>query len=100
MDEQKPDDPLNWAEDFHMTRAQASAYARAHGFQVAVSSLAKHAWRGDGPLISYFGAKPYYRVADFRAWFVARTRRARSTSRRRQTEASVPKDCPAGPDDP
>jgi len=76
------DDPLNWPEQRHLTRDEAARYARALGFRMQPATLAKHAWRGDGPVMTFFGSKPYYVLADFRAWLLARTRRSRSTTRR------------------
>jgi hypothetical protein len=75
------EDPLSWPPERHLTREEASAYARALGFRMQASSLAKFACRGDGPLITYLGAKPYYVLADLRSWLESRTRRSRSTQR-------------------
>jgi hypothetical protein len=73
------DDPLQLRDDYLMTREEASQYARALGVRLAVSTLAKAAWRGDGPVITYQGNKPYYAIADLRSWLASRTRKRRST---------------------
>lgn len=64
----KPEDPLSWPDDRWLTRAEASAYARALGLRLAVSTLAKHAWRGDGPPMRKLKRRCYYRLADLRTW--------------------------------
>lgn len=67
-------DPLIWTDDYLMTRAEASAYARALGIHLAVSTLAKLADKPHGPPIDRFGRRVYYRVSAFRAWLTARLR--------------------------
>lgn len=69
--------PLLWPDDRLLTRAEASSYARAHGLRLAVSTLAKRAWRGNGPPILYFGRRPYYKLSDLREWLTKQTRGGR-----------------------
>lgn len=78
------DNPLNWPDERLLTRDEAAAYARALGLRMKSATLAKYAWRGDGPLMTYFGAKPHYRLGDLRAWLMARMRRSRSTTRKQR----------------
>ena len=77
----KDDNPLLWPDERHLTRDEAAAYARTLGFRLAPRTLAKYACGGAGPLITYFGSKPYYQLADLRSWLLGRTRRSRSTVR-------------------
>jgi len=68
------ENPLDWPDDYLMTRRRASAFARAHGIHLAVSTLAKYVKRGGGPPITYVGRRVYYAVGTFRAWLNARKR--------------------------
>ncbi len=72
--------PLSWPNGFRMTRAEASALAKALGYPVAVATLAKLAVIGGGPEIVYFGRKPGYRVGAFKRWLSSKTTVASSTS--------------------
>lgn len=89
------DDPLAWGDDRLLTRAEACAYARSLGLRLQPATLAKYASKGIGPEITYFGAKPYYRLADLRAWLVSRLRRSSSTARPSVRKQAVPKRKPS-----
>jgi hypothetical protein len=75
----KNDDPLHWPEDRHLTRDEAARFARALGFRLSVATLAKYAVVGTGPVITFFGARPFYKLVDLRDWLRSRIRRSRST---------------------
>ena len=66
--------PLTWDDAYLMSRAEASAYARALGIHLAVSTLAKLVGKPQGPPIERFGNRVYYRVGPFRAWLKSRLR--------------------------
>lgn len=64
----------------YLTRREAASYLAAEGFPCAPSTLAKHAWQGDGPPFIRFGLRPLYRPDDLINWAVGRSRRCTSTS--------------------
>jgi hypothetical protein len=81
-----------------LRRAEASKYlADAHGVQCAVSTLAKLASSGGGPLYCRIGPYPFYATEDLDRWVEANTSkrmqrasevRAKSLSRPPQPETA------------
>jgi hypothetical protein len=51
-----------------LTRKEASEYLRALGLPCRVATLSRAAQEGSGPLITYFGRIPRYRISDLDNW--------------------------------
>lgn len=68
-----------------LRRSDVPAYlASAHGIDVAVSTLAKWATVGGGPVMQYSGRVPLYNVSDLDEWADSRlSKKVRSTSEAR-----------------
>lgn len=68
-----------------LRRSDVPAYlASTHGIDVAVSTLAKWATVGGGPVMQYSGRIPLYNIADLDEWANSRlSKRVRSTSEAR-----------------
>jgi hypothetical protein len=75
----------NAAQRPRLRRVDVPAYlASKHGIDIAVSTLAKMATVGGGPIMQYSGRIPLYHVRDLDAWANARLSKAvRSTSEAR-----------------
>ena len=79
--------PLEWPDDFLMSRAQAETLSRAIGLPIAKQYLAKlHCVSSDGPPTIHFGRKARLRVGDFKQWLSERM----SPPRRSTSEVICP----------
>jgi hypothetical protein len=78
--------PLDWPDDYLMSRREAAALSVAFGRPVAAGYLAKlFCVSTHGPLTVRFGRRARIRVADFKAWLDSRT----SAPRRSTSEADA-----------
>lgn len=67
-----------------LSRQDAAQFLAEMGYPVAVSTLAKYATIGGGPVFESFGRKPLYKPKDLLAWIAERSSGPRrSTSDRR-----------------
>lgn len=56
-----------------LSRQDAAQFLAERGYPVAVSTLAKYATIGGGPVFESFGRKPLYKPSDLLAWVIERS---------------------------
>jgi hypothetical protein len=67
-------------EEPRLGRAEASAFLKDRGYNVATATLAKYASVGGGPEYESFGSRAIYRPSKLLSWAAEKTSRPRRTT--------------------